>query len=264
MFTDLKNKKIYNYHLTIGAILGLVTIIYAAIWIHENILFHIINGLIAFVTGYCFHRFRLWRGGDAKLFTLYAFLMPPLGHDNAPFSSAINLFACSFIIGASILTLTSIKDITSNYNAMINELLPPKKRKDLVRNIGTTVYLSWIIFPVYYFTSTIHNPIVSLMITYLIFNFAPHLAKNYIIEILGIIFGFLIRFWLAPDYLSWQALIHFILRAGLWSTVSAFVHTLLGHFRKYHDRVPFAPLLFLGCVLSYTPFLTWVTHLTRR
>src|SRR5208283_4575116 len=100
-FTDLKNKKIYNQHLALGTVLGIIAIVYAAVFNHEHAIFHITNGLVAFLIGVILHRSALWRGGDAKLFTLYAFLMPTPIYNHIPFSSMISLFACSFIAGTA-------------------------------------------------------------------------------------------------------------------------------------------------------------------
>ena len=265
VITDLQNKKIYNDHLAIAAVLGLAAIIYTAVWRHENILFHISNGLIAFVIGVCFHRFDLWRGGDAKLFTLYAFLMPALKPDHILLSSAINLFACSFIAGMIVLTPIFIKDIASNYNAIINKL-SPKTRKELLTEVKMTIFLAWILFPVYYFARTIQIPFLSLVITYLIFYIVHHFLRktikiNFLIAASGITFGFLMHLWLSPNSLSWPVLPYFILKIGLYYALFACIYTSFELLEEYKNRVPFAPLLFIGCVLSYTPFLTWIMHM---
>ena len=267
-FSDLKSKKIHNWHLGLGALLGLAAIIYTAVWTHENVLFHFINGLIAFVAGTYFYRSGVWRGGDAKLFMLYAFLMPALERDHILFSGTVNLFACSFIAGMIILIPLFIKDIISNYNAVIKKLLSQEKSKDLFRAIGITIFSSWIIFPVYSFVRINHIPAISLAFTYLIFNLALHFIKkikiNYIIGVSGSIFGFLMRLWLSPHSLSWPTLSYSIFKIGLFSALSAGIYASLDLLKEYHDRVPFAPLLFIGCVLSYTPFLTWIMLLICR
>lgn len=272
VISDLKSKKIYNEHLIIGAVLGLTTTIYTAVWLQENVLFHIINGLIAFIAGTFFHRIGIWRGGDAKLFTLYAFLMPALERNHILLSSVVNLFACSFIAGAIILIPIFIKDIASNYNAIIIRLLSPKKNKFMFTYIQLTIFYSWILFPIYYFAGFIHFPAMSLVITYLIFYIVRHFLKKapvtrrteYIGLGCGIALGFLMRLWLSPNSLSWPILPYSILKIWLFSALSACIYAMLDLFNKeYHSRVPFAPLLFIGCVLSYTPFLTWIIHLVR-
>lgn len=270
-FTDLKSKKIYNQHLAIGAVLGLITTFYASFINHEYVLFHFINGLAAFLFGFLMHRFALWRGGDAKLFALYAFLMPVPSGSPLVFPNAVNLFACSFIAGVIILIPLFIKDLAYNHKAMIIKL-DPTKRQELAANVKMTVLFSWALFPVYHFARSFHIPIVSLVLTYLIFHLVHRYLRkrmkiNYIFAGSCIAFGFLMRFWLSPVSLSWPDLPYSILRIGLYCALSACILVMLFFFKEYHERVPFAPLLFTGCVLSYTPFLTWImdlTHLIRR
>jgi len=263
--TDLWQKKIYNIHLILGAGLGLIAVWYTLLISPKIIISHLADGGLAFFIGWLLYHFKLWRGGDAKLFVLYAFLMPPLEHGTSLFSGAIRLFACSFIAGMIILIPLFIKDIASNYNTVINKLLSPKK---LFTAIEITILFSWIIFPDYYLARIIHIPSISLVITYLIFYIARRFLKkievNYIIIGSGITFGFLMRLWLSPHSLSWPALPYSIFKIGLFSALSACIYAALDLLKEYHDRIPFAPLLFTGCVLSYTPFLTWIMHLVSR
>ena len=119
-FTDLKSKKIYNDHLVIGAVLGLIATACAAVFWHEHVLFHIVNGLVAFLIGALLHQSALWRGGDAKLFTLYAFLMPAPVYNILFFPNVVSLFACSFFAGTVILLPVFIKDIFIHHKTIIN------------------------------------------------------------------------------------------------------------------------------------------------
>jgi hypothetical protein len=56
--------------------------------------------------------------------------------------------------------------------------------------------------------------------------------------------------------LSFPALTRYFTMLTLSTTISICIRTTFDHFKDYHERVPFAPLLFMGCILSYTPFLT--------
>ena len=273
--TDLKNKKIYNQHLGLGALLGLIAAAYTVIFKHENILFHINNGFVAFLIGFLLHRSALWKGGDAKLFTLYAFLMPVPVYSHILFPSVINLFACSFIAGTAILIPVFIKDIIINHNAITNDLFLPVKRRALFDAIVTVIFFSWILFPIYYL-ARITDPVIILTISYLIFNWGYSLKeveKDYVVKNIkrmffplsaGIIFGFLTRLWLSPDSLSFPALTRYTFRVALSAAVLTCIHTTFNHFKDYRERVPFAPLLFIGCILSYTPFLTKLIHVVTQ
>ncbi len=269
ILSDLKNKKIYNSHLMIGFVLGLAGIVYTSIWTQEPVVFHIINGIIAFITGTFLHRISIWKGGDAKLFALYAFLMPAIEPNPLP-SSVINLFACSFIAGTMVILPFLIKDTFLNYKAILRKITSPDQRKPLLTAIGITCFYSWIFFPLYYFAGFIRIPALSMLITYFIFYIVRRYIKkapitrqtqNILIGC-GIALGFLMRFWLSPSSLSWPILGYSILKIVVFSTLAAGIYIVIDFFSKqYHDRVAFAPLLFIGCVLSYTPFITWIMHL---
>ena len=270
--TDLVKKKIYNQHLAIGAALCLIAIVYTAIFKHEHVLFHIANGLVAFLIGFFLHRVTLWRGGDAKLFTLYAFLMPTPVFNHLLFPSVVSLFSCSFIAGTAILIPFFIKDIIINRQMIARELSLPSKRQAQFKAIARVVFSSWILLPFYY-VARITNTVIILTVSYLFFswgyNSRKEAEKHYIINFfrkewielsIGIIFGFVMRLWLSPNSLSFPALARFLIMITLASGLSTCIFTAIGHLKEYRDRVPFAPLLFAGCMLSYTPFLTRLIH----
>jgi Flp pilus assembly protein protease CpaA len=272
-FTDLTRKKISNLHLGIGAVLGLLVTAHAAVIRHEPVLFHFINGLVAFLIGFLLYRFELWRGGDAKLFALYAFLMPVSGYATyilPPFSNVASLFACSFIAGMAILFPFFVKDFIIHRHAIVNKLMAPDRRQALFRGIVRIVFFSWVLFP-FYFLLQISNTAV--IFTFMAFFFSERIKeakKSYIKDFfretflllfIGFMFGFLIRLWLSPHSLSCPALTQYFLRVILSAVFSTCIYTTFSHFKDYHERVPFAPMLLLGCILSYTPFLTWAIHL---
>jgi hypothetical protein len=254
---------------------------------HESVLFQITNGLVAFPIGFLLHRAALWKGGDAKLFTLYAFLMPPpAAFNHVPFPSTVSLFACSFIAGTIILFPVFIKDIIVNHTTIINKLFLPTKRQALFKGIGKVILYSWVTFPLYYFLKStqipflvehlekITNPVIILTILFLFFstgykikkeatsNFLVKFFKKNFLELaIGIVFGFVMRLWLAPHSLSYPALKRYIIMITLSSVISIYIHSTFNHFKNYQERVPFAPLLFIGCMLSYTPFLSTIMHM---
>jgi len=278
-FTDLKSKKISNLHLAAGAILGLAVTAYAAVFGHEPFLFHLINGLVAFLAGFLLYRFELWRGGDAKLFTLYAFLMPAAGyaaHIRLPFANVVSLFACSFIAGTAVLSPSFVKDFIIHRQALVNKLLEPAKRQALFKGIVRIVFFSWVLFPVYYLLQMSNTLIILIFMGFFFSEGIKRVKKNYIRDffketflllLAGFVFGLLFRLWFSPGSLSYPALTQYILRIVLSALFSTCMYTIFSHFKDYRQRVPFAPLLFTGCMLTYTPFLAWTMsafHFLRR
>ncbi|MDE1919918.1 MAG: prepilin peptidase [Candidatus Omnitrophica bacterium] len=274
-FTDLKNKKIYNLHLGLGALMGLLAVAYTALKGQEHVLFHLVDGAVAFGVGFLLHRSSLWKGGDAKLFALYAFLMPPPEFKLIIFPQVTDLFACSFIAGTILLIPLLIKNIIINRGTIATQAFSPAKRRGLGSAMGTLIFYSWALFPIYYL-ARLTNPVVILFILYCFFNWgystreikkdevAAHRKRFYLELLIVFLVGFLSRLWLAPDSLDGPSLLRYGLMIVFSCTVSVCIHTVLEHVKEYRDRVPFAPLLFLGCLLSYTPFLTYLTRLLVR
>ena len=267
-FTDLRTKKIHNLHLTIFTTLAAILIIYMSIIKNENLLTHLTDGWLASLIGWLLYRFNLWRGGDAKLFALYALLMPPIENNNVLFSNAMNLFFCSFIFGATLLLPFLIGDTVLNFKSIAVNLFAPKNINKSLRTLEITILSSWVLFPLIYFINRNNNAFIAIIITYIIFVFASRvprtLQRNLFIMSGMFIIAFLLRIWLIPSSLTWQAIAHSIFNILIYSSLSACFYTILQHFKKRHERIPFAPLLFIGCILSYTPFLNTVAHILHK
>ena len=103
--------------------------------------------------------------------------MPVPAYSHIPFPVIINLFACSFIAGMIILFPIYVKDIIINRQAIVNDLFLPIKRQALFYAAGTTLYISWILYPVYYL-ARITNPVIILTVLYLIFAIGDILLKK--------------------------------------------------------------------------------------
>ena len=77
-YTDIKYGKIFNKWI----VFGFINIFFLYIFLFfykaniDYIFEAILNGAIAFLAGYLLWHFKLWAAGDAKLFALYAFLIP--------------------------------------------------------------------------------------------------------------------------------------------------------------------------------------------
>lgn len=83
--SDIKDGKIKNSHLIVGYCY--VIFLYSFLFTYSTFIIHqpknihyiielITNGTIAFIVGYTLWYFNLWAAGDAKLFPLYALLIP--------------------------------------------------------------------------------------------------------------------------------------------------------------------------------------------
>lgn len=275
--SDVKYRRIYNKHLVIGTVLGAGVMVYMHLAQNGQVSLHLLNSLIALAIGlFCF-RTDIWKGGDAKLYTLYAFLMPNV-HSNPTLGfNSLNLFACSFIAG----TILIIPLFQRNFSSYCKSLDRPERYKSILVNLTViTVLISWVLSPGVHFiidqlAKNLHprivsvSPYISLILTYMVFAFVRRFQKimrqiNPVIGGTAIAAGIFVRTWLTPDSLSWPSLTHTLFRIGLFSALSACVYISQTDLKNYSDRVAFAPLLFLGCVLSYTPFLEGIINLLYR
>ncbi len=276
--TDLRSKKIYNQHLTIGSFLSIAAVAYVAVFKQEDIFFHAANGIAACLIGFLLYRSDLWKGGDAKLFMLYAFVMPTPYYNPVPISSAVSLFVCSFLVGLIILSPVFIKDILINYKGIAHHLFSIQKRYALFQASMQMFAYSWIIYPFYHLLQ-INNPFVILTVSYLIFNGNYYLKeafdidKHYMLKffkkaslklIVCVILGVLLRLWVLPDSLSGPALRNYCIMIVFSSVTSVCIKTTLDFLKDYQQRIAFAPILFTGCVLSYTPFLKEAMQIVVR
>jgi len=83
-FGDLKEGKIKNKWIKFGLIIGFTIYLFNIICLliikqdiaWQNYEYILWNTLIAFIFGFVLWYLKLWAGGDAKLFTLYVFLIP--------------------------------------------------------------------------------------------------------------------------------------------------------------------------------------------
>jgi hypothetical protein len=163
-----------------------------------------------------------------------------------------------------------------NYKTIVNELFSRNRRQALFFGMGEVFFYSWVLFPLYYFAK-ITNPVIILTIMFLFFSkgynskeeaeehfISSFFKKNWIEFSLGLIFGLVMRLWLAPDSLSYPALKGYFIMIALSSFLSSCIYSIFNHFEDYEERVPFAPLLFIGCILNYTSFLATIMHMVTQ
>jgi len=136
-YTDIKYGKIRNKVISFGFIWVIVLYIFLGIYnqafLHqaENLQYLkdlVINGLIALLTGYLLWNFKLLAAGDAKLFTLYAFLIPPQFYSKAYFPQFPS-FVLLINIFIPLLLFLSIKALFYAFKNGIKKIRETKGKK---------------------------------------------------------------------------------------------------------------------------------------
>jgi Flp pilus assembly protein protease CpaA len=124
-YTDIKKSKIFNRWVAVGLLyaffLYLLLIAYSLLIEHQegvSFVFRMIqNGAIAFLLGYILWRHKLWSAGDAKLFTVYAFLIPPTFYQGGylphfpSFNLLVNLFVPLLLFFTGLMLFSYSKNI---------------------------------------------------------------------------------------------------------------------------------------------------------
>jgi len=125
-YTDIKYGKILNKVIILGFLCGfflyLILFFYNLFFLHQKQNFYYLsevalNSLISFFICYFLWYFKLWSAGDAKLFTLYTFLMPLKFYSKSyvlyfpSFALLINLFIPLFFVLTANAFLTEAKEI---------------------------------------------------------------------------------------------------------------------------------------------------------
>lgn len=263
-FTDLKQRRIYNIHLLLSFCFG-VGILLLAGFRNELLKVHFISAAVAGLVGILCYRFDVWRGGDAKLFALMAFLMPATGNDNRLFTPAISLFASTFLFGTLVLVPTVLGDMVHNRKVIFQTLTTRNEVLQMWNTFISTMVFSWLIFPVYFLVRQLFYPKVVFIITFILMLIDKttktddrDLAKRSFLVLVVFVVGFLSRLILAPGALSWAAMQGYLGRVFILGFAFWCVNISIERMAHYKDRFPFAVMLVAGCMVAYTPFLKWV------
>ena len=114
-FTDLKEKKIYNKVLLFGLILGTIAFLYFIFnnWNGSYLISMSINLVISILIAYILWLYKCWSAGDAKLFSLFSFLLPLSFYSNSnyPFFPSFNILINLFIPVIIYLLILSLVNI---------------------------------------------------------------------------------------------------------------------------------------------------------
>lgn len=101
VFTDLKSKKIYNKVILFGFLYGLTAFLFFIFndYNEEYIIKALINFIISISVSYALWFYNYWSAGDAKLFSLFCFLVPLSFYEKAnyPFFPSFNILINLFI-----------------------------------------------------------------------------------------------------------------------------------------------------------------------
>ena len=261
IFTDLKERRIYNRHLLAGALIGGIVLLCGVVLGHENRVGNGVNGLAAMLAGATLFYVRIWKGGDAKLFTLLAFLMPATGYKSTALASAIAFFASTFIFGLLIIMPLLLVGAARGRETL-RALFRMQGSAEVRHSFFATLIISWLFLPITIFFRASFYSRESFLLLFIFLLLLKEISgfREWVFEkppvlLLIFIVGVCERWAWGPQLLLWPYLAEYLVRMIAAALGFFCLKIMLDCQKGVQDRFPFAVLLFSGCLLSYTPFL---------
>ncbi len=229
---DYKKAMIRNKLLMIGAGIGIFT--YAILALFQVVDWLTIvtgfgNGAAALLVGFVVWKLNWWSAGDAKLYGLMAFLVPPSTYRYTSTQlPAIDLLVNSLLpIFFYLLVVLIIKTTKKQkYNAFI-ETIRPKK---LAYSITAIFGIGWVLVYLFAYTSVRSNFLLNILLIFIILRLVEKVLKEQT-------FGFLILvcvmrlFFNTKHYTTKNFLVSFIIMVLLYIIVFGLVRRLAEMYR---------------------------------
>lgn len=268
MFSDLTQRKIKNAHLFLTITVAII--VYTITFIINKTLptQQLLSTLLAVIISATLYHNKSWRSGDAKLFSTYAFLMPTTEYAAAFPLTCMPLFINTFLLGFLFIMPVFVWIMITSPKSLLQEITIIKRPKNIVIAFLTMLAISWII-PLLLTKNHIHfRPLTQYIVTttlyYLLFGLTSRLEKFPFIVIPIIITGLYFGIHLSPDFYTLEHISRTITSLCIYSLCSKIIHNFIQINKHNNDRIPFAPFLFTGCLLSYTPFLSWAIKILHK
>jgi len=262
-YEDIRYGKIKNKWILSGLIGGiLIFLLGISLGIIDNWAYIqkvIINTFIALVVGYLMWQYKLWAAGDAKLFALYAFLVPLNYYSNwyleyfPSFVLLVNTFllALCFLLAKAIYFL-----VTKRKNSKDFLKDTPRKIKEQGWSILRT---SPILILIFLIIGTLKFPFNPLFLFVLLFfaikPLAKLLKKNKVIGPLIIIFLTIILFSIWNNTISdlKEAIKTNLIRMAIFIIIFMGLNLITGFYLKEEKQKTtfFALWMFIGVIITF-------------
>jgi len=219
-YTDIRYNKILNQWILLGLLIAFFLYLY--LWIYKDagqyVVELIINGAISFIIGYLLWHFKLWSAGDAKLFTVFALLIPFDFYSKnfiyffPSFNLMINLFIPLFMVLAILAIISTVKEAFVTRKKIINLLkVPDYKQVIKLAHSILQIFLSYffaivllritiLAFDIFFKAGILLNPFFIFAVLFLTINtFIKKRKKSKCLNL--IIYGIIIVYFFILAYL---------------------------------------------------------------
>lgn len=261
--SDIRYHKIRNQHLIIVFIAAVILYWAAACFLKISISMHLLSAAVGGLTALLFYHSDIWRAGDAKLFFVYAFIMPATGYEKLMQAPCVPLLTLAFLVMLIILLPSIWSAFVTRHKRYIASAFSLVQMLKLSEVVLKTLGISWITqYLLHTANSRIHlyvPPVIHYVIFFIIFK----VYRNWNDQRFALVPWFTLAAgpFLFPQFFTPGNLWQIIARLFIYSVLFGLLFDIINDMRDLHDRVPFAPFLFIACLLSYTPTLTWILRL---
>lgn len=260
VYTDIKRKKITNRHLLF--ILTITAALYLYLFLTKRLLLSwgfLVNIALSLAISLILYYFKLWRGGDGKLFIIYALLVPVNSSPSLFPYPCLVLFSNTFIISFIFIVLTLPFLIISNTKTLFKDIISSKTLKLLIATAICSYSVSSLFSLILGRFLKMHN----IYLLFIIMFFGVMTLRKYIKEyMLGPLFFLIlvINFLLAPENMLGLNILFSFKNTLIYSLIFYVFYDIITVYKEeLNKRVPFAHFMLIGAVLSYTGFLNYFT-----
>jgi len=264
-YTDIKFRKIRNKHLFFATVLGLAAYIYLTAD-QKNALNSdlILNLLVGTGIGLLLYFTDTWGAGDAKLFAVFCLLMPIEKYSHILPYASIALFVNIFVLSTLVFLFLSIVQIINTNTPIFKTLFSADTLQNIGRSFAIIICLNWTFAPILHFLVPNVTLMLHIITMYFYYHMIHKILENRVdhttfrteFSILGL--GLLARLFFQPsDFIGINlvtTLKYTIAFTFIFHTMRVILETNTSNDEKKRN-IPFAPLIFLGALLTNTNFL---------
>ena len=268
IYTDLTQKKIKNRDLSIVVTVAIG--LYCVLFFTGKLNFTpilILNPFAGLILGFVLYNSNLWKAGDAKLFFAYSLLLPANKYASILPLSCLTLFMNTFLIAFVFVLPLFCRNIICRKREIIKEVVSKSTLIYFGQIFLITLAISWIIRPILSLLSLENNIFLNFTILYVgylgIYKFINKVkSKSLLILIFSI--GLALRYLLMPEGLLAKHLLTYLKFIMTFSVIFYILRTIMKFEDTKPQRIPFAPFMFVGALLSNTGFLQWLLDLFQK
>jgi len=151
---------------------------------------------------------------------------------------------------------------------IVRDIFKPGALSRLLPPILTAFCVTWMVFPLCHSLGLGQGSAVTFLISYLfmllVYRLKAILEHNKVLFVIVFLSGLVLRYKFSPGFFHWPNLFAYFGVVLAYTAAGILLFQGSQHMKHSETRIPFAPLLFLGCLLSYTPYLSFMMHVLGR